>query len=159
MTRFSSITNNEANKSDLIRLYLLHRYGGIWMDASVFANRKLSSWVPKGDTVFCFKADRFSKKNVTCLENFFIKAKPGDKLIKDWLNMCINDFSDENYKTKNKEFRNIIGKNGDYLVPYVSSMKLILKNYENLASLSQHTWQQRKASSTFPHERHSQILM
>lgn len=136
MAEFSSITNNEANKSDLIRLYLLHRYGGIWMDASVFANRKLSSWVPKGDTVFCFKADRFSKKNVTCLENFFIKAKPGDKLIKDWLNMCINDFSDENYKTKNKEFRNIIGKNGDYLVPYVSSMKLVLNNYENLVTES-----------------------
>ena len=133
LEHFSEITNNIANKTDLIRLYLLKTYGGIWMDASVFTNTKLSSWVPNDNTkVFCFKADRFSNENVTCLENFFIKAPKNDPFISEWLEKCIHDFSDKNYQENNKVYRKIIGKNGDYLVPYVSSMKIQLNKYPNV---------------------------
>jgi hypothetical protein len=136
MNEFSKITNNEANKSDLIRLYLLKTYGGIWIDASVFANKNIFSWLPDDKNTFCYKADRFSKDGVVCLENFFIKAKKNYPLINDWFNQSVEDFKDKNYKENNKKFRNIIGKNGDYLVPYVSSMKLDLKRYPHLITHS-----------------------
>ena len=133
---FTKITSNEANKSDLIRFYLLKNYGGIWIDASVFFNKNAFSWLPQDNKVFCFKADRFSKEEITCLENFFIKSPKNDPFIVDWFNQCIEDFTDTKYKENNKKYRDIIGKNGDYLVPYVSSMKLNLYKYPNLITQS-----------------------
>ena len=41
---FTKITSNEANKSDLIRFYLLKNFGGIWIDASIFFNKNAFSW-------------------------------------------------------------------------------------------------------------------
>lgn len=119
---FTGLTSNEANKADLIRLYLLKQYGGIWMDASVFLTRDLYSWLTA--EVFCFKADRFSKDGIVCLENFFIKAPPGHPFIENWYNQCLEDFSDPEFEKNNEKYRKIIGANADYLVPYVSSMKI-----------------------------------
>lgn len=121
---FSRITTCQAHKSDLIRFYLLNRYGGTWIDASVFFTAPVD-WLPK-DGVFCYKADRFSKQGLTCLENFLIRAPKGHPFIQRWMEQTINEFTDKNYKENNKRFRDIIGKNGDYLVPYVASMKLTL---------------------------------
>lgn len=118
---FSSITSCEAHKSDLIRFYLLDKYGGVWIDASVFCNQPLD-WLPDG--FFCYKADRFSKDGVTCLENFFIKSPKGYPFLKSWMEQTIREFTDPDYKTTNEKYRRIIGQNGDYLVPYVASMKL-----------------------------------
>lgn len=119
---FKTLTKNEANNSDLIRLYLLKEYGGIWMDASVFLTRDLYSWMTAD--VFCFKADRFSKNGVVCLENFLIKAPQGHPFIEKWYDQCLEDFSDPNFDTNNEKYKKIIGKNADYLVPYISSMKI-----------------------------------
>ena len=131
MIKINTITTHRAHKSDLIRLYLIKTYGGTWMDASVILTQKLHSWLPS-DGVFCYKADRFSKEGVTCLENFMIKAPPNHPFINEWYEMCKQDFGDKNYKTNNEKYRNIIGKNGDYLVPYVSSMKIDLTNYNDI---------------------------
>lgn len=121
---FSRITTCHAHKSDLIRFYILKRYGGTWIDASVFFTAPVD-WVPR-DKVFCYKANRFSKQGLTCLENFFIHAPAGHAFIERWMEQTIREFTDTNYKENNKKFRDIIGKNGDYLVPYVASMKLDL---------------------------------
>ena len=121
---FSRITSCQAHKSDLIRFYLLKHYGGTWIDASVFFTAPLD-WLPE-QGVFCYKADRFSVQGLTCLENFMIKAPKGHPFIERWMDQTINEFLDKNYKENNKKFRDIIGKNGDYLVPYVASMKLTL---------------------------------
>ena len=118
---FDSITKCEAHKSDLIRFHLLHTRGGIWMHASVFCNRTLD-WLPDG--FFCYRADRFSKEGVVCLENFFIKSPRGHPFLKAWMDQTIREFKDPEYKATNERYRRIIGVNGDYLVPYVASMKL-----------------------------------
>jgi len=121
LSHFSSITSSEAHKSDLIRFHLLDTYGGVWIDASVFCVRPLD-WLPDG--FFCFRADRFSKQGLVCLENFFIKSPKGHPFLKQWMDQTIKEFTDPEYKTTNEKYRQIIGKNGDYLVPYVASMKL-----------------------------------
>lgn len=131
INEINDITKMKAHKADLIRLYLLKTYGGIWMDASVFLTQKLHSWLPK-ERVFCYKAERFSKDSVTCIENFFIKAPPNHPFIEEWYDKCIEDFKNPNYKKDNEKYRNIIGKNGDYLVPYVSSMKIDLNKYTDI---------------------------
>lgn len=129
--KINSLGTQIQHKSDLIRLYLLKTYGGIWMDASTILTQKLYSWLPD-DGVFCYKADRFSTKEHVCIENYFIKAPPNHPFIIDWYEQCIKDFSDKNYNVNNKKYLDIIGKNGNYLVPYVSSMKLDINNYNDL---------------------------
>lgn len=121
LLRFAEMTNTEAHKSDLIRFYLLKKYGGIWIDSSVFFN-KPADWLPEG--FFCYKADRFSKEGLICLENFFIKSPPGHPFLVQWAEQTEKEFMDPDYKTNNERYRKIIGANGDYLVPYVASMKL-----------------------------------
>lgn len=121
---FSRITSCQAHKSDLIRFYLLKHYGGTWVDASVFFTAPFD-WLPDAG-VFCYRADRFSVHGVTCLENFLIRAHKGHPFIEAWMEQTIKEFTDPNYKENNKKFRDIIGKNADYLVPYVASMKLQL---------------------------------
>ncbi|MGM0857555.1 MAG: capsular polysaccharide synthesis protein [Pseudomonadota bacterium] len=34
------------NKADLLRLYLLSRYGGAWVDATTFCVKPLEEWLP-----------------------------------------------------------------------------------------------------------------
>ncbi len=44
-----SLTNKEitaASLSDLIRIELLHEYGGIWADATVLCRKPLNDWIP-----------------------------------------------------------------------------------------------------------------
>ena len=67
-----------AHKSDFLRTFLIHYYGGIWVDATTFCFKPLVSWLP----------------NV--LENnplFFPKQpkKCQDRLIKNWLIAGIKD--------------------------------------------------------------------
>ena len=61
-----------AHKADFLRTFLIHYYGGIWVDATTFCFKPLSSWLP------------------SVLENnplFFPKQpkKCKDRLIKNWL--------------------------------------------------------------------------
>ena len=35
-----------ASISDIVRIMLLRQYGGIWIDSTLFCNRKLESWLP-----------------------------------------------------------------------------------------------------------------
>ena len=121
MMKFNRLTSNEANKSDLIRFYLLERYGGIWVDCSTFMTAPLD-WLPEG--FFCYNARRFSKNGHVCLENFFIKSPKGHPFITRWRRQTEKDFADPDFKANNAKYRAMIGKNADYLVPYVSSLKL-----------------------------------
>ena len=91
MIRINLITSCRANKSDLIRLYLLKTYGGTWMDASIILTQRLHTWLPS-EGVFCYRADRFSNEEVTCLENYFIKAPPNHPFIREWYEMCKSDY-------------------------------------------------------------------
>lgn len=55
-----SQTITAASLSDLLRLLLLHEYGGVWVDATVLCNRPLDEWLPD-----------------VSQEGFFAFAKPG----------------------------------------------------------------------------------
>lgn len=123
MSKFNALTNNEANKSDLIRFYLLETYGGTWIDGSVFMTTALNDWLPE-DKFFCYNARRFSKNEYVCLENFFIRSPKGHPFLTKWRRQTEKDFEDPNFKENSAKYRAIIGKNADYLRPYVSSMKL-----------------------------------
>lgn len=70
-------------RSDLLRLELLEKYGGVWVDATLFCTNPLENWLPPnprtGFIVFDLPktANRF-------FSSFFVAAKPHNYLVSRW---------------------------------------------------------------------------
>ena len=61
-----------AHQSDLVRLRLLRRYGGVWADATTLCRKPLESWLPQSSG-----------------SGFFAFQRPGrDRLIANWFLAC-----------------------------------------------------------------------
>lgn len=73
-------------KADIIRLGLIEKYGGIWLDATIFINKPLSQvWDPKNYDVGGYQADYFTtNQDYPVFENWFISAPKHSELIIEW---------------------------------------------------------------------------
>lgn len=80
-----------ANKTDLIRLELLYKYGGIWMDATIILNENLG-WVEtimaekKYDCLAFWRENSTKNRVYPVLESWFLCCPPNNPFIKAWLN-------------------------------------------------------------------------
>ncbi|WP_158548509.1 capsular polysaccharide synthesis protein [Parvularcula marina] len=69
--------------SDMARLALLHRHGGVWADATCLCARPLDTWLPTVlDTEKTFALDRPAPDRL--LATYFIAATKGAPLIAAW---------------------------------------------------------------------------
>jgi len=128
--------------SDLIRLMLLEKYGGIWMDFSTLITRPLD-WVVDvlSEKHECFVfynefPDEYrSDIKAPIIENGFIAARPGSRFIANWRKEFESCVLSEDYKTyfRNQiEFdelvANFIGHDQnliDYLACYLAAQKVM----------------------------------
>jgi hypothetical protein len=81
-------------QSDIIRLLLLEKYGGIWIDASTILLKNPYSFV-KQDGLTLFITPRTTLQNPV-FENWFISAPPQNNIIKLWVSETL-------YAIKNQE--------------------------------------------------------
>lgn len=87
-------TLGHAHKADWIRLVLLKKYGGCWMDASIIINNKHAIDRLFNDakkkcvdlSAFYLDTRTFRKQPHTYIENWFIIAPKQSPLIQKWLN-------------------------------------------------------------------------
>ena len=70
-------------QSDIIRLRLLEKYGGVWIDASTILLENLDNFISKDNLTF-FITPSSSLENPV-FENWFISAPPNNKVIKMWI--------------------------------------------------------------------------
>jgi len=124
---------NLANKSDFVGLYLLLKYGGTWIDASVFLQTPLFDWLPL-DEFFCYHADRFSGDSL-CLENFFIHSPKNNPVCRAWYNGLKKESADikgflKRINVKYPKLTESMGGNTEYLWAYVVCKVLLLENPE-----------------------------
>ena len=75
-----------AHRSDILRLQLLHRHGGVWADATTVCLRPLSDWLPllMQSGFFAFAApgpDRL-------LSNWFLASEPSGEIIDRWFTLA-----------------------------------------------------------------------
>lgn len=126
-----------ANKSDFIRLKLLEKFGGVWMDASIILNDGLG-WVLDKLTdhdAFTFFSDECTMNPLNPItENWFIVAPKESQFIKDWLtefSSCIFSDSPTDYYNDIKNDKSIVQNLSlpDYLLCYISAIK-VLKSAE-----------------------------
>lgn len=77
--------------SDILRIILLNKYGGLWVDATTFCNRSLDEWLePLTKTGFF----AFSKPNNDILiASWFIYSDANNYLIKQWEQEIISYFN------------------------------------------------------------------
>lgn len=83
---FSS--QSHAHQADIIRIILLEKYGGIWIDSSIIIQKRIDSqWFPQTYDVGGFYISDFTTDpNYKVFENWFIAAPRNSPLIKAWKN-------------------------------------------------------------------------
>ena len=75
-----------ASLSDIIRIFLLHEYGGAWVDATLYCNRPLDDWLPgaMGTGFFAFDAPAADRM----LASWFLACEPGNGIVAKWATRC-----------------------------------------------------------------------
>jgi hypothetical protein len=103
------------HKSDFLRLALLVKYGGVWIDISTICIKPINSIFKQKKSIEGFAIREFSKNNdLSILENWFLTGKKGSKILKIWRDELFNAFGnatsmnsmDKSY-FKNIDFENI----------------------------------------------------
>lgn len=118
-------------KTDCIRLLLLEKYGGIWIDSTIFITKPLTEWQTNDFDIGGYEAEFFTTNpNKPVLENWFIAtSKPNSAIIKEWKNEFFrsaeyNNINDYIYDLENTvDLQNINSK--DYLSMHCAFLKVI----------------------------------
>ena len=78
--------------SDLIRLGILTKFGGLWVDATVFCTKPLDSWILSyiDNGFFAFEQDVDSE---LMIGSWFLYAEPHNYLINKWLESVVKYIS------------------------------------------------------------------
>lgn len=72
-----------AHFSDIVRLTILSKYGGCWIDSTVFLTGNIPNMILNSN-FFVFRGSTFedlSLQNPSCVSNWFIYSKPGQEMI------------------------------------------------------------------------------
>ena len=94
---FSKIKHIESIQrfSDMVRLHILAKYGGIWSDASIICLKSYDSWIPymkklNDCELVGFYIDGLTlpelKYKSPVIENWFFACEPNSEIVNDWLN-------------------------------------------------------------------------
>jgi hypothetical protein len=71
-----------ASLSDIIRILLLHEYGGVWVDATAYCNRPLDCWLPTSLTSGFFAFSNPAPDRL--LASWFLASEPNHELTRKW---------------------------------------------------------------------------
>lgn len=88
-----------ASFSDIVRIALLHEYGGVWADATTVCNLPLDDWLTDimSEGFFAFNLHNFPKPDRP-LASWFLAAKVGNQLVSKWTKRVV-EFWKQNDKT------------------------------------------------------------
>ena len=140
-------------QSDIIRLRLLEKYGGVWIDASTILLEDLDKFISK-DNLTLFITPSSSLENPV-FENWFISAPPNNLVIKMWIEEVLTALPNP------KEY---INKSSDYSKQTISKLyyhicHLVLKNiYENNKKLFDGAKIYDSNETAFYYQRNTPIL-
>jgi len=84
-----------CHKADIVRIALLEKYGGVWIDSSILINKPLSEeWDPTTYDVGGYYIQKSTHNiNKPVFENWFISAPKNSALIKEWKNEVFRGMS------------------------------------------------------------------
>lgn len=129
-----------SNKADLIRLMLLEKYGGIWMDASIFLTESLDWIISMLDRheAFLFYSDECTSDTKRPIsENWLIACPKESDFIKNWKDefyKCITSNSPKTYydNLENRGYHLQKLTRPDYLLCYISAIVVLSNTKYNI---------------------------
>ncbi|MGN0189370.1 MAG: capsular polysaccharide synthesis protein [Candidatus Cryptobacteroides sp.] len=77
-----------AHFTDICRLALLHKYGGLWLDSTDFVSAPIPQWILDED-FFVYMSGDTLKGSYSFIQNCFIRARKGNYLTKAWLDAVL----------------------------------------------------------------------
>lgn len=86
-----------AMYSDIIRLLLLEKYGGIWIDSSVLCTNNKIKEILEKESFFAFHNDVLTNNKAIRISSWLISSTAKHPLIVDTLNMMLNYWEKENF--------------------------------------------------------------
>ncbi len=87
--RLATVNLGLAMKADILRLYLLSKYGGVWVDTTTFCLKPLSHWLPEATKDTHFFTFRHSSNQTRPVEAWFIAANQGNKIVQSTLQLFL----------------------------------------------------------------------
>ncbi|MGY0616902.1 glycosyltransferase family 32 protein [Vibrio sp. FJH11] len=78
-----------AMKADILRLYLLSRFGGVWADSTTFCLEPLTHWLPECTRLHSFFTFRHETVASRPVEAWFIAARQQSNITRNTLNLFI----------------------------------------------------------------------
>ncbi len=116
-----------AHFSDICRLALLSRYGGLWLDATDYIPAPLPEWLWQSD-FFVYMSGSKLQGWYSYVQNCFIRAKAGNFLARAWLRLICEYWAREDkpldYFIHQMLFKKLVENNG-YAAELFSAMPKI----------------------------------
>jgi hypothetical protein len=118
--------------SDLLRLLLLYKYGGCWLDASLFI---FSRENPMLNNIENLDSNKIHGYNATIetsrifLANWFIIGNKQNQKIKLWLEQSLINFADENFEQSIKKIDYPFKKYAKQGIAYLQCFDLEISQY------------------------------
>ena len=91
VSRYIDLSSQEvtaASLSDIVRMLLLHEYGGVWIDATLYCNQPLDEWLPGPFGTGFFGFYRPAPERL--IGTWFLAAAPGNVLFEKWATRALN---------------------------------------------------------------------
>jgi hypothetical protein len=94
--------------SDVIRVKLLTRHGGVWADATLFCAQPLDTWLPR------YYVDRFfafaSRRRDRVMTTWFLAADKDSEILQLWTREMLNFWHSHRFRKKSDWGRQVIRK-------------------------------------------------
>jgi hypothetical protein len=127
------MNDGPTRESDIIRINILQKYGGVWVDASILMTAPLD-FTSEEYEYYGYKIAKFeSKAGIPVIENWFFATIPGGKFITAWRDefMNANKFSNveealESLKKQGVQYDKISGP--VYLFMHICAQKVLQKD-------------------------------
>lgn len=88
---------SHAHFSDICRVELLFRHGGLWFDATDYVTAPVPQYIMDED-VFLFSSGNKIRGSYAFVQNCFIRARKGNPLLGIWQGAIFNYWKEENSK-------------------------------------------------------------
>lgn len=145
---------SNTHYSDLLRIFLLARYGGIWIDATVYLTCPISDYILQSP-LFCYKSSYLSPGKMKA-SSWFIAAGRNNEIIIRTKDLLVEYWKRENYQKHYFIFHLFFAIAVDTLphltqqwkaVPYFSSENPHILSFELSEPYDEKRWEQIKTLS------------
>jgi hypothetical protein len=91
-----------------LRAYLLHKYGGVWADATLYCNRPLDIWLPTyySDHFFTFSSNKPDRVMTT----WFLAGTRDSQLLQGWHNTMMTFWQEHEFRQPGYWSRQLLRK-------------------------------------------------